>query len=249
MNPISGAFMIKPALLFGFAAAIAFTAHADNGENDVRKAVEAGLGKNVKVDSVRDTGVLGLYEVSAGGDLLYTDRKAGFLFVGEIIDLKTKKNLTEERKNKLAQIKFSDLPIDIAIKQVKGNGKRVLATFEDPNCGYCKKLAKELQGMTDVTIYTFLYPVLSPDSEVKSKSIWCAADKVKAWNDWMVNGTAPAAAAANCDTSAIDKISTLGRKLNIRGTPTLFFIDGNRVPGYMPVAQLEQALSKGGATN
>jgi thiol:disulfide interchange protein DsbC len=236
--------MFKKTLAQAIAAGLLFSAAAQANEADVKKAVESILGKNAKVDSVRKAGVLGLYEVVVGGEIAYVDEKANYLIFGNIVDVKAKKDLTEERKLKLAQIKFSDLPLDLAIKQVKGNGKRVIATFEDPNCGYCKKLAKELVGMTDVTIYTFLYPILSPDSLEKSKAIWCASDKVKAWNDWMVNNSAPAA--AKCDSSAVDKTVALGQKLNIRGTPTIFFTDGNRTPGYMPVAQLEKAIAAAG---
>ena len=237
--------MIKRALMGGLAALSVLAAHADSGSTaEVKKAVEAALGKDAKVESVRDAGFLGLYEVQVGGEILYTDKKASYLVLGDVVDTKSHKNLTEERKNKLAQIKFSDLPLEMAVKQVRGNGKRVFATFEDPHCGYCKKLAKELQGMTDVTIYTFLYPILSPDSSEKSKAIWCAQDKAKAWNDWMINGTEPTA--GKCDAPT-EKVVALGRKLNIRGTPTIFFTDGSRIPGYMPAAQLEQALGKVGS--
>lgn len=233
--------MFKKIIALALAAGLLFAASAQANEADARKAVESILGKNAKVDSVKKAGVLGLYEVVVGGEIAYVDEKAGYIIFGNIVDVKARRDLTEERKLKLAQIKFSDLPLDLAIKQVKGNGKRVIATFEDPNCGYCKKLAKELVGMTDVTIYTFLYPILSPDSLEKSKAIWCAADKVKAWNDWMVNNSAPAA--AKCDASAVEKTVAFGQKLNIRGTPTIFFTDGNRAPGYMPVAQLEKAIA------
>jgi thiol:disulfide interchange protein DsbC len=236
-------------LLAGAIASL-FLAHAPafaDTEADVKKAIEASLGKGAKVDSVRDAGVLGLYEVNVGGDILYTDKKASYLILGDIIDPKTRRNLTEERKNKLAQIKFSDLPLELAVKQVRGNGKRVIATFEDPNCGYCKKLANELQGMKDVTIYTFVYPILSPDSETKSKGIWCASDKAKAWNDQMLSNVSPAPAPAGCDTSAVDKVSALGRKLGIRGTPTIFFTDGSRIPGFVPVDQIEKTLAKIGS--
>lgn len=221
--------------------AAAAGAHAD--ESDVKKAVEAWIGKSAKVDAVRKAGFLGLYEVQIGGDLIYTDEKVGHAFIGNVIDIKAEKNLTEERKAKLSQIKFSDLPLELAVKQVKGNGKRVLATFEDPNCTYCKKLAKELQGITDVTVYTFIYPIF-PNSGDISKAIWCAPDRTKAWNDYLLNGTTPAA--GKCDTTGIDRIVALGRKLNIRGTPALFFGDGTRVPGFMPGPQLDQAISRAG---
>ena len=238
--------MIKRALVGSLAALFAFAVHAQSNEAaEVKKAIEATFGNGAKVDSVRDAGFLGLYEIQIGGDIFYTDKKAGYLLLGDVVETKSRKNLTEERKNRLAQIKFSDLPLDIAVKQVRGNGKRVFATFEDPNCGYCKKLAKEMQGMTDVTIYTFLYPILSPDSGDKSKAIWCSHDKAKAWNDWMINGTEPAAS-GKCDAPT-EKVVALGRKLNIRGTPTIFFVDGSRVPGYIPAAQLEQTINRLGS--
>jgi thiol:disulfide interchange protein DsbC len=237
---------MKISTLFGAALAALFAMQpAAASEADVKKGVEAWLGTNgPKVESVRKLGALGLYEVQVEGELLYTDEKVSHVVLGDIIDTKTRKNLTEERKQKLSQIKFSDLPLDLAIKQVKGNGKRVLATFEDPNCTYCKKLAKELQGVSDVTIYTFAYPILSPDSADKAKNIWCAGDRVKAWNDLLIDGKAPAN--ANCDHPT-EKVVAVGRKLGIRGTPTMFFADGTRVPGYMPAAMLEKALDKGSA--
>ncbi len=218
---------------------------ATASEADVKKGVEAWLGSNgPRVDAVRKADALGLYEVQIDGELVYTDDKVTHVILGDIIDTKSRRNLTEERKQKLSQIKFSDLPLDLAIKQVKGNGKRMLATFEDPNCTYCKKLAKELQGVSDVTIYTFIYPILSPDSSEKAKNLWCAGDRAKAWNDLMVDGKAPAA--ANCDHPT-DKVVAFGRKLNIRGTPTMFFADGTRAPGYMPAPMLQKALDKGSA--
>lgn len=234
--------MIKRALIGGLAALSVLAAHAQSNDiAEVTKAIEAALGAGAKPDSVRDAGFLGLYEIQVGSDILYTDRKAKYLVIGDVVDTKTRQNLTQERKSKLAQIKFSDLPLDMAVKQVRGSGRRVFATFEDPNCGYCKKLAKELQAMTDVTIYTFVYPILSPDSNDKSRAIWCAPDKAKAWNDWMINGIKPAP--GKCDAPT-DKVVALGRKLNIHGTPTIFFTDGSRIPGYVPVTQIEQTIGK-----
>lgn len=226
------------------ASLLATGVYAQATEAGIKKAVEAAMGPGAKVDAVRKAGALNLYEVQLGGEILYTDEKVGHFIFGHIIDPKTRKDLTQERIDKLSQVKFAELPLELAIKQVKGNGKRVLATFEDPNCTYCKKLAKELQGVTDVTIYTFLLPILSPDSSDKSKAIWCSADRAKAWNEYMLNGTAPAAASAKCDATAIDKVSELGRRLNVRGTPALILADGTRVPGYMPAQRLEEAMAR-----
>ncbi len=152
-------------------------------------------------------------------------------------------NITAERMQKLGSIKFSDLPLALAVKQVRGDGKRVFATFEDPNCGYCKRLAKETAKLDNVTIYTFLYPILSPDSLEKSNQIWCSADRAKAWNEWMLDGDAPGGK-GDCDTTAVKKSIEVGRKLAITGTPTIFFADGERITGVVPQAKIEQKLSE-----
>lgn len=232
--------MLKKMLSLTLAAAFASLAVAD--EADIRKAMEARLG--TKVESVTKSGYLGLYEVYADGAIFYTDDKVSAIVVGgQMIDTKSMKNITDERMKKLTAIRFSDLPLDRAIKQVRGDGKRVLATFEDPNCGYCKRLAKELQKLDNVTVYVFLYPILSEDSVRKSKQIWCSADRSRAWNDWMVDGKAPSGR-EDCDTSAVTKNQEFGRKLNISGTPTIFFADGERVPGAVPLARIEQKLNQ-----
>lgn len=211
-------------------------------ETELKKAMEARLG--TKVESIVKSGYLGLYEVYTEGNILYTDEKmTAFIAGGQLIDGKTLRNVTEDRLKKLTAIKFSDLPLDRAIKQVRGDGKRVIATFEDPNCGYCKRLAKDLQKLDNVTIYTFLYPILSEDSAKKSRQIWCAADRAKAWNDWMVDGRTPGGK-EDCDVSAIARNQDFGRRLNITGTPTLFFGDGERVPGAMPLDKIQQKLAQ-----
>ena len=239
---------MKIKAIVGGLAALLIAQAALANEGAVKKAVEPVLaelfGPSVKPDAVRKLGNFNLYEIQIGGELLYTDEKVSYLINGDILDVKAKKNLTEERKNKLAQVKFSDLPLELAAKQVKGNGKRILATFEDPNCTYCKKLAEELQKITDITIYTFIYPIFPQSGEV-AKGIWCAPDRAKAWNDYVLKSVTPPA--AKCDTSGIDKVVALGRKLNIKGTPAMIFADGSRVPGYMPAAMLEKTLDKGSA--
>lgn len=232
--------MLKRLLPLVITSLWVMAANAD--EADIKKAMEVKLG--TKVESVTKSGYLGLYEVYADGNILYTDEKmTAFVAGGQLIDGKTLKNVTEERTRKLTAIKFSELPLERAIKQVRGDGKRVLATFEDPNCGYCKKLAKDLQRLDNVTVYTFLLPILSEDSLKKSKQIWCSADRVKAWNDWMVDGKAPAGK-EDCDTSAVVKNQEFGRRLNISGTPTIFFADGERIPGAIPLAKIEQKFSQ-----
>ena len=230
--------MINRILACGLAAITFATGMAYAGEAEIRKAA-ASIGLNA--DEVRKIDPLGMYEVRIGDDVWYADEKGNYMIHGDIIDVKAKANLTEARRNKLSQIKFSDLPLELAVKTVRGNGKRVFATFEDPNCGYCKKLAKDMVSMNDFTMYTFLLPILSADSNEKSKAIWCAADRSKAWSDWMVNGATPAA--ANCATPT-DKVLALAQKYKIHGTPTIFLANGERIPGAVPLARLEQDLNR-----
>ena len=208
-------------------------------------AVKAAMQKKypqIPVEGVSKTPLPGIYEVYANGQLIYTDEKVDYLFInGSMVDANKKTNLTEERMNQLTAIKFEQLPLDLAFKKVKGKGTRKLAYFGDPNCGYCKKFDQELAKINDVTIYMFLYPVLGPDSVAKAKSIWCSKDRVKAWDDQMLKGTAPTAA-GTCDTP-VDKIVAFGQQKNINGTPTLFFSDGQRVPGMLPTDEVEQRLA------
>jgi len=211
-------------------------------ESAIKKLIEPKLGQGVKVDSIIKTPYGGLYEVRVGSDILYTDEKAQYLFVGNVIDAKSGTNYTKARTDELSKIKFSDLPLESALKMVKGDGKRVIAVFEDPNCGYCKRFRKTLAGMDNITVYTFLYNILSEDSTVKSKNVWCSADRNKAWDDWMLNGKAPSAAPANCATPN-EKILALGQKLRVNGTPAIFFADGSRVPGAMDAKGLEEKFA------
>lgn len=185
-----------------------------------------------------------LYEVVVdAGAVLYTDDKASFIFVGNLFDGKTQRNLTEGKRLELAKAQFEKLPFESAIKVVKGNGKRVMAVFSDADCPYCKRFEDELAKVNDVTVYTFLYPIdsLHPKAAQKSKAVWCSADRVKAWNDLMHKGIEPKNA-GTCETP-IAKLVDLGGKLGVRGTPSLFFADGNRVPGLVPADKLELLLN------
>jgi thiol:disulfide interchange protein DsbC len=177
-------------------------------EANIKKMIEPRLG-GAKIESIKETPYGGLYELRVAGDILYTDKKGDYLIIGHVYDAKTSQDLTRARIEDINKIKFSDLPLDSAIKQVKGDGKRVIAVFEDPNCGYCKRLRQTTLKNTDnVTIYTFLYNILSEDSFVKSRNIWCSADRAKAWDDWMVNGKmAPAAPAAGFQARSTRKRS------------------------------------------
>ncbi|TFW32022.1 DsbC family protein [Massilia horti] len=220
---------------------IASCVGAEPVEATIKKALEPRLG-GAKIESVKETPYSGLYEVRVAGDILYTDKKGQYLIIGHVYDAKTSQDLTRARIDEINKIKFSDLPFQDAIKQVKGDGKRVIAVFEDPNCGYCKRLRQTtLKNMNNVTIYTFMYNILSEDSVVKSHNIWCAPDRAKAWDDWMINGKLPPAAPADCK-SPNEQVLALGQKLHIQGTPAIFFTDGTRIPGAVDQQTLETKL-------
>ena len=230
---------LQLALLASVLACSLSTAFAQ--EAQIRKNLAERIPALAKIDEVSKTPMNGLYEVRINdSDILYTDAEGNFLLQGNLIDTRAKRNLTEERIDKLSAIEFDALPLKDAFIQVKGNGKRKLAVFEDPNGGYCKRFEKDLQKVNDVTIYTFLIPILSADSVEKSKNIWCAKDKNKAWLDWMVRDQTPAK--ASCDTTALERNLAFGQKHKITGTPTVFFANGNRVPGAISAAEIEKQL-------
>lgn len=226
--------------LAGLTATATFAETAQ--EAAVRKMIQPRIGEAAVIDSVTRTPYSGLFEVRVGSDIFYTDAQAKYLFVGRVLDAATTKDYTKERVDEITKIKFSDLPFDSALKTVKGNGKRVIAVFEDPNCGYCKRFRQTLQDVDNVTVYTFMYNILSEDSSVKSKNVWCSADRSKAWDEWMLKGKAAPEAAATCATPN-QKIYDLGRSLRITGTPTIFFADGSRIPGAIDAKGLEAKLA------
>jgi len=211
-------------------------------EATIRSNLAKRLPNLPKIEEVRKTPMPGLYEVRINhSEILYTDAKGDFLIQGSLFDTKTRVDLTEQRQDKLTAIAFKDLPLQDSFPIVRGNGKRKLAVFEDPNCGYCKKFERDLLKIDNVTVHVFLYPILGADSTEKSKNIWCAREPAKAFLDWMLRDLTPEA--ANCDTVAISRNLALGRQYRISGTPTLIFADGTRVPGAMAPDQIEKRLT------
>jgi thiol:disulfide interchange protein DsbC len=236
--------------------ALAGAAHAQaptlaNAASQVPPAVDAALRRNLvermpnigKVDEVRRTPIASVFEVRVGTELFYSDAEGSFLINGQMIDTRQKRNLTEERLDKLLAIDFDSLPFKDAFTIVRGNGKRKLAVFEDPNCGYCKQFERGLQKIDNVTIHMFLYPILGADSVDKSRVLWCARDKAKAWQDWMVRNEPPRGE-TKCDVAALDRNREFGQKYKITGTPTLVFADGRRVPGAIATADVEKMLGQ-----
>ncbi len=193
----------------------------------------------VDITDVRPTPFPDLFEVQIGMDLLYTDAKVDYILQGSLVNAKTREDLTAQRLEKLSQVSFDSLPLELAIKQVKGDGKRKMAVFEDPNCGYCKRLHQTLGQVDNTTVYTFLFPILSPDSEVKARNIWCAKDQAATWRAWMLEGKTPPE--AQCETP-VETVLALGRKMMVQGTPAIVFADSSRVNGALPLADLKKKL-------
>ena len=211
----------------------------------IRKALAERIPKMPPIDEISRTPIAGLYEVRyAGTEIIYTDAAGDHLVQGAIIDTKTRTDLTEQRIDKLTAIDFAQLPLKDAIVIKQGTGARKVAVFVDPNCGYCKRFERDLAGVKDVTVYTFLLPILGPDSTTKSRAIWCAKDGAKAWRAWMLDGVAPEPAKAGCDVAVLDRNLEFGRKHRINGTPAVMFEDGTRKPGAIPGEMLERLLAQ-----
>jgi thiol:disulfide interchange protein DsbC len=234
MNRSSRAF-----IALAMAILLAPAAFAD--EAAIRKNISERIPQFPKIDEVTKTAIPGLYEFRIGSEVYYSDEQGNYVISGQIVDTRTRVNLTEERINKLTAVDFKALPLKDAMVWKQGTGERKLVVFADPNCGYCKKFERDLQSVKDVTVYTFLYPILGGDSPEKSKAIWCAKDSTKTWRDWMIKGT-PIPESANCDTSALERNHALGQRFRINGTPGLVFEDGRKQAGAMNTEQIEKQL-------
>jgi thiol:disulfide interchange protein DsbC len=224
-----------------FLFALLTSAHA--GEKEIRKSLQSKFPTIGKLEHIVITPYAGLYEIVVDGQLLYTDAKGLYLFDGNVVEAKTRRNMSEERRRVLFAIDFDKLPLELAVKKVKGNGKRKLAQFTDPNCSFCKRLEKEFTNVSDVTIYSFLFPIF-PGSDEIVRNVLCAKDPVKAWDNWMLNSIAPEKAL--CDTPQTDQVKELGQKLRVNGTPNIIFASGLQSPGYLPAEELEKNLNQPG---
>jgi thiol:disulfide interchange protein DsbC len=213
-------------------------AHA--GENEIRQSLQSKFPGIGKIEHIAKTPYAGLYELVIDDQLMYTDAQGEYLFEGNVIETKSRRDLSEERRRVLFAVDFDKLPLELAVKKVKGNGKRRMAIFTDPNCSFCKRLEKELSAVDDVTVYFFMYPIF-PGSDEIVRNVLCAKSPVRAWDNWMLSGISPAK--ATCSTPQTDKVLALGQKLHVNGTPNLIFASGMQVPGFLPAAELEKNLN------
>ncbi len=239
---------IVPALLA--TGLIALTACSASADGKPQAEIKAKLVKQLQgreVVSVNSTPMKGIYEVVLGGNMIvYTDARADYLLFGDMVDVVKRTSLTKDRLDELRKVDFAKLPLDLAIKEVRGDGSRKLVVFSDPDCPFCKRLEQDsLKDISNITIYTFLMPLdqLHPDAARKSRAIWCAPDRVAAWKNWIFNGKLPEPARDNCD-NPVAKTTELGASLGISGTPGLIFANGRIVPGAIPRAEIEKLLAE-----
>ncbi len=231
--------MFKTLLTLLFSISLAHAAGTGKTTAAIKDTLQENFAQLIgQVDQVNKSPIPGLYEVVTDSHIFYTDKEARYLIDGQMFDLKGRKNITEARARSLFAVDFDKLPLELAVKRVKGNGSRKMAYFSDPNCGYCKKLEHELLNVTDVTLYLFLYPIFEGSAEIV-QGIWCSKDKVKAWDDLMQKGVQPAT--GKCDVPS-KQVLALGKKLRVNGTPALIFPNGLLNPGFMPANALNKAL-------
>ncbi len=219
---------------------------AQANEAVIRKSLTERLAGLPKVEEVKQSPMPGLWEIRIGNEIRYTDATGSYLIEGELIDLRTRKNLTEERVTKLQMIDFANLPLKDAVVWKTGDGKRRIAIFSDPNCGYCKRFERSLQDVKNLTVYTFMIPILGGDSPEKTRSIWCSKDTTATWRAWMLEGKAPAKPTGACDDGAIERNLALSKRSHVSGTPAIIFEDGSRAPGALSAEQLEKRLQEVG---
>lgn len=237
----SAAFWARTAAL-AVPLGLAMVGGAQADEASIRKNLADRMANLPRIDEISKTSIPGIYELRMGTDILYSDEDGNFLIEGALFDTRTKTDITKARIDKLTAVDFAKLPLKDAIVIKQGNGARKMVVFSDPNCGYCKKIERDLVNVKDVTVYNFIIPILGADSVMKSRDLWCAKDQGKAWRSWMIDGQPAAKAAEKCDTAALDRNMALARKHKIQATPAVIFEDGSRAPGAIPADQIEKML-------
>jgi thiol:disulfide interchange protein DsbC len=218
--------------------------------SEIAQQIKTSLHKRfpeVDIKQIHPSPLPGIYEVLTDGQLLYTNASGTLAFVGTLIDTQTQEDLTTQRWSELNSVDFDSLPLDLAIKVVRGNGKQTLAVFADPLCPFCHELEQSLDEISNTTVYVFLYPLegIHPGADAMAHKIWCTQDRTAAWSGWM-SRQQPPPPAATCDTGPLQTIHTLGEQLQVNSTPTLIFKDGERLRGLPHKDRLQQMLSKAG---
>ena len=228
------------------AAAAASVQNSASDETEIRRILGEKF-QGLEVTTIAKSPYFGLYEVFAGDQIVYTDAKVSYVMVGNVIDPNTRGNLTEERLQQLKAIAISDLPLDQAIKIVRGTGEKKFVVFSDADCPYCKQFERTLTGMDNYTAYVLLYPIdqLHPDAARKSRMIWCAPDREKSWLDFMLRNQLPTND-GSCETP-LPRLLALAQKYKVVATPTIVFMDGRVIPGALPKDRLEREIARAAA--
>ncbi|TDM05002.1 MAG: disulfide isomerase [Ideonella sp. MAG2] len=237
----AGSWVRAAALALPLGLSLVSGAQAD--EASIRKNLADRMANLPRIDEISKTPIPGIYELRMGTDILYSDEDGTFLIEGALFDTRSKTDITKARMDKLTAVDFAKLPLKDAIVIKQGNGSRKMVVFSDPNCGYCKKIERDLVSVKDVTIYTYLIPILGADSVLKTRDIWCSKEQAKTWRSWMLDGQAASKAPEKCDTAALDRNMALARKHKIQATPAVIFEDGSRAPGAIPAEQIEKLLA------
>jgi thiol:disulfide interchange protein DsbC len=235
-------FKLVSRTLVALATGLLLTHVALADEAQIRKNIAERFPDWPKIDELTKTPLAGIYELRMGSQIFYVDETGNYIIEGSLIDTKTRSSLTEARINKLTAVDFNQLALKDAMVWKNGTGARKIAVFADPNCGYCKRFEADLQKVKDVTVYTFLIPVLGGDSPQKSEAIWCAKEPAKAWLTWMLDGKMPPRNMGPACKTPIDRNMEFARKYRINGTPAIFFADGTRIPGAITAERIEQLL-------
>ncbi len=216
----------------------------------IRKLLEPKLG-GAKIEGVQPAPVAGLWEVRfrtpSGLRIVYTDANASFVIQGNIFEVRSDRDLTDERLRKLNAVKFDSLPLDLAVKVQRGNGKRVLAMFSDPYCPACRQFEGALAKIDDITVYVFMYPVIRPENADHSRAVWCSPDRAKAWLELAAAARPKVPEAGARCANPVDKVLEAGRKLGVNSTPTLFLVNGERLSGGLAAPDLKELLDQAAA--
>jgi len=238
-------------LAAALAACLSVTAQAQPSQSQANTPPELtnlsqrlqALYPSTRFGEIRPTQWPGVFEVAMGANLAYVDASGQYFLFGHLYDMKAQRDLSAERKDTLARVDFSALPLADAIKDVRGRGSRALAIFSDPDCPHCRRLEAELKGLSDVTIHTFLMPIASlhPQARAKAVAVWCAKDRLGAWQALMIRDQPPPA--ADC-AHPVDRNVALAERLGVTGTPTLVAADGRVLPGAASAEQIQAWLSR-----
>lgn len=210
----------------------------------VEESIKESLSKriNLPIVEVNKTPFDNLYEVRVQGNIVYTDADGEFvIFSGQLYDLDNSVNLTELSMEEMNRVDIDSLPLDMALKATYGTGENRIVTFEDPNCPWCKRLQAEFEKM-DATVYTFVTPILSPDSMTKSRNILCSDEPVSVWQNWMANNVTPEGQ-EDCEPP-FNEVFELMHTSNVSSTPALIFDNGKRITGFATAAAMTEKMAE-----